>query len=136
MPYIDPKDRPKFRDVLNKMPIMKTKGELEYCIFVLMRQYMSELPIKYSNLHDTVYAAQHCADEFRRRFLDDREDAARASNGDIYSFEDECNLEIMLQAADTSGWLCKKCGTWWPVTWAICHKCGRSRKSQEGPNSW
>lgn len=39
---------------------------------------------RYSTLHDCVYAAQHCADEFRRNFLDKREDKAKEENGDIY----------------------------------------------------
>jgi len=42
-----------------------------------VRQY------RYSKLHDCCYAVQHCADEFRRRFLDKREDDARKTNGDI-----------------------------------------------------
>ena len=44
---------------------------------------MKTKPYKYSDLHDCVYAAQHCADEFRRRYLDKREDRARKENGDI-----------------------------------------------------
>jgi hypothetical protein len=38
---------------------------------------------RYSTLHDCVYAAMHCADDFRRRYLDKREDQARQANGDI-----------------------------------------------------
>ena len=84
MPYIKPEDREKFKNILNlSFPNIQTKGELEYCIFSLMRLYMITKEPKYSNLHDTVYAAQHCADEFRRRFLDIREDVARQENGDI-----------------------------------------------------
>ena len=37
----------------------------------------------YSNLHDATYACQHVSDEFRRRFLDKREDQAMQINGDI-----------------------------------------------------
>ena len=85
MPYIIPQDRPPFDKVLDQLKPenFKTKGELEYCIFKLMGIYMNGKDAKYSNYHDTVYAATHCGDEFRRRFLDAREDHAREENGDV-----------------------------------------------------
>jgi hypothetical protein len=83
MPYIDPKERDFFDQELNKIPTISTKGQLEYCIFKLMKTYMSAREFRYSVLHDIVYAAQHCADEFRRRYLDKREDKAREDNGDV-----------------------------------------------------
>jgi len=83
MPYIIPEERGRFDDVIDRLPIVGNKGELEYILFSIMVRYMGDRPIKYSTLHDTVYAAAHCADEFRRRFLDKREDEARAANGDI-----------------------------------------------------
>lgn len=60
-----------------------TKGDLEYIVFKIMKLYMSKKEYRYSTLHDVVYAVQHCADEFRRRYLDKREDEARETNGDI-----------------------------------------------------
>jgi hypothetical protein len=83
MPYIKQEDRVKFQESLKIMPEIKTKGELEYIIFSLMRMYMKTRDFNYSNLHETVYATMHCADEYRRRFLDKREDDARNNNGDI-----------------------------------------------------
>ena len=83
MPYIKEAVRTKFNEHLNKIPVIETKGELEYCIYKLMKTYMKDKDIRYSTLHDTVYAAQHCADEFRRRNLDVREDVAREENGDV-----------------------------------------------------
>ena len=83
MPYIKQDDRVKFLAALCELPEMKNKGELEFCIYKLMNMYMDNKDERYSNLHDTVYAAQHCADEFRRRRLDAREDQAMESNGDI-----------------------------------------------------
>ncbi len=83
MPYITKSERPWFNDKLDKIDKITTKGQLEYCIFHLMKKYMSTREQRYSNLHDTVYAAQHCADEFRRRYLDKREDKAIEENGDI-----------------------------------------------------
>lgn len=83
MPYIKKELREKFSENLFYDIPFESKGELEYYIFSIMKNYMRNRPSNYTNLHDCVYAAQHCADEFRRRFLDEREDEARLQNGDI-----------------------------------------------------
>jgi len=83
MPYIKTNDRKKFDKVLNNLPEMKTKGELEYVVFKIMKRFMKNREFRYTPLHACVYAVMHCADEFRRRFLDKREDDAREKNGDI-----------------------------------------------------
>jgi len=86
MPYISQKDRSKYYDVvtaIHNLPEITTKGDLEFVIFLAMRKFMSTREEKYSHLHDCTYAANHCADEFRRRFLDKREDRALEANGDI-----------------------------------------------------
>lgn len=83
--YISQKERSQYDNIrleIERTPI-QTKGDLEYLIYSLMRQYMATRENRYSNLHDTVYAAMHCADEYRRRYLDKREDEAIAANGDI-----------------------------------------------------
>ena len=83
MPYIKQEDRPQYNVVLDKLPEIKTKGDLEYCIFKVMKKFMETREKRYSNYHDCVYGAGHCSDEYRRRFLDKREDEAREENGDI-----------------------------------------------------
>jgi len=83
MPYIKKNDRVKYLPGLSQIKMIETKGDLEFCIFFLMKKYMEDREVKYANLHDCTYAAQHCADEFRRRFLDKREDEAIESNGDV-----------------------------------------------------
>lgn len=83
MPYIKKIDRIKFDKYLDKITVITTKGELEYCIYKLMKRYMKDKEWKYTPLHDTVYAAIHCGDEFRRNYLDERENAAKAENGEI-----------------------------------------------------
>jgi len=86
MPYIALNDREKFRNLLltiHNLPEIATKGELEFLIFTLMRKYIQTKENRYSVLHDCTYAAIHCGDEFRRRYLDKREDRARQENGDI-----------------------------------------------------
>ena len=83
MPYIEENKRHYYDRNLNQIGEIVTKGDLEYCVFKLMKKYMKNRDFKYSNLHDCVYAVQHCADEFRRLYLDKREDEAREKNGDI-----------------------------------------------------
>jgi hypothetical protein len=83
MPYIKENDRAKFNNVLCNMPSFTTKGELEFCIFTLMKQYMSIRENRYSHLHDCVYGCIHAGDEFRRRYLDIRENEAIIENGDV-----------------------------------------------------
>ncbi len=86
MPYINKTQRKKYEKIENAIiesdPI-ETKGDLEYLIFKLMRKYMITRDYRYTELHNCVYAVQHCADEFRRRFLDERENEARKINGDV-----------------------------------------------------
>jgi len=82
MPYILQSERQQF-DSKIQLDKIETKGQLEYCIFKLMLIYMKDKPQRYSTLHDCTYAAAHCSDEFRRRYLDRREDFAKTQNGDI-----------------------------------------------------
>lgn len=86
MPYIKKEARLKY-DPIDKIQSIETKGDLEYCISRLMNIYMKTRIKRYTNLHDCTYAAMHCADEFRRRFLDKRENDACLLNGDVFDFE-------------------------------------------------
>lgn len=85
MPYINNEARKNYccisYDISNLN--IHTKGDLEYLIFKLMKRYMETRESRYSTLHDCTYAAQHCADEFRRRYLDNRENKALSENGDV-----------------------------------------------------
>ena len=83
MPYIKREERCQYDEVLNQIKEIKTKGDLEYCIFKLMVKFMSNREKRYSTLHDCVYAAIHCGDEFRRQNLDLRENVAIMENGDV-----------------------------------------------------
>ena len=86
MPYIMQEDRVGYDRILNVIESIPTKGELEYCIFKLMKIYMQDKENRYSTLHDCTYATAHCSDEFRRRYLDKREDEALQTNGDIQCY--------------------------------------------------
>ena len=83
MPYIKQEDRAIYDTIFEELHAISAKGDLEYCIFRLMLKYMRCHDHNYTNLHDCTYAAMHCADEFRRRYLDKREDEARDINGDV-----------------------------------------------------
>lgn len=86
MPYIDQESRGKYAKITNQiydLAKIETKGDLEYLVFVLMKKFMKTREFRYSTLHEVVYAVMHCADEYRRRYLDKREDEARETNGDV-----------------------------------------------------
>lgn len=83
MPYIEQQKRMRYDVALDQLPEIETKGDLEFCVFRLMRIFMLTRDYKYSELHDAVKATEHAAHEFERRFLDPREDAAIQKNGDI-----------------------------------------------------
>ena len=83
MPYIAKETRQHYESILEQLPLIEQKGILEFCIFKLMQLYRKHHVENYTELHNCCYATQHCADEFRRRFLDKREDAALLENGDI-----------------------------------------------------
>jgi len=83
MPYIKQELRIKYDNILNQMPDIDNKGDLEYCVFKLMKRFMKTREKRYSTLHEVVYAIMHCADEYRRRYLDKREDEAIQENGNI-----------------------------------------------------
>jgi len=83
MPYIETEKRPQFDRFLDRIEVIGTKGDLEYCLFKLMLVFMADKPRRFLTLSDATYAAIHVGDEFRRRFLDVRENAARKKNGDV-----------------------------------------------------
>jgi hypothetical protein len=83
MPYIKPEFRPQYDQVLKILPPIITKGNLEYIIFKLLKIFMKDKEYNYSNLHETVYAGIHASEEFKRVYLDQRENEAIIKNGDI-----------------------------------------------------
>jgi len=86
MPYVDKESRQRYNHLttaIDALPKIESKGDLEFLVFKLMKKFMVDRESRYSVLHDCVYAVQHCSDEFRRRYLDKREDKALETNGDI-----------------------------------------------------
>ena len=93
MPYIDTKDRPQFSSILNQLPEITKKGELEFCVYYLCLKYMLHKKWSYEELHNASYAAIHAGREFERKNLDKREDEAIAKNGDIF-LDDAADWEV------------------------------------------
>jgi hypothetical protein len=83
MPYIKADLRIKYDKIINQLPDIDNKGDLEYIVTKIMKRFMSTRERRYSTLHEVVYAIMHCADEYRRRHLDKREDEAIIENGDV-----------------------------------------------------
>jgi hypothetical protein len=84
MPYIRREDRPKYDAGIDRLPeTIETKGDLEYCLMRVAMRYLSTRLRTFTNLHDAAYALEHVGHEIRRRFLDVREEEARADNGDV-----------------------------------------------------
>lgn len=65
-------------------PGFNNKGKLEYFIARLVSKFMSTRGIVYNDLHDATYACHHVGDEFRRLYLDKREDEAIKANGNAF----------------------------------------------------
>lgn len=83
MPYIKKQFRKQYDEIINGLPNIESKGDLEYIVTKVMNRFMKTRERRYNTLHETVYAVMHCADEYRRRHLDKREDEAIIENGDI-----------------------------------------------------
>jgi hypothetical protein len=83
---IETESREQFDPALDQIKIFPTKGDLEYCIFKLMRKFVATTGDLKS--HDAVDAAIHCGNEFRKRFLDKRENQAIQENGDVEAWGD------------------------------------------------
>jgi len=86
MPHTKQQDREPYKEVVNKLTHIqfKTKGDLEYLIYCCLAIYKESRETNYVNLHDAVYAAHHAGDEFKRRYLDVREDRAANQNGEAF----------------------------------------------------
>lgn len=86
MPYVDQESRDKYFHLtteIDKLDEISSKGDLEFIVFYLMKKFMKTRQVRYATLHEVVYAVIHAGEEYKRRFLDKREDEALFNNGDI-----------------------------------------------------
>ena len=88
MPYIKRKTRALYGGVLNRIDTIgiKTEGDLEFLICSLQDTFMTGKGkgFRYTWLRRCWGATAHAAHEFRRRFLDRREDDAFWENGEVF----------------------------------------------------
>lgn len=82
MPHIKPDFRPKYNDILNLLPPIESKGDLEYIIYRTLKLFMKTRDSNFTNLHEAVYGGIHASEEFKRNYLDKREDFAISQNGE------------------------------------------------------
>ena len=84
MPHINKEQRELYSTLLSE--ILRTeilnKGDLEYLVYNLMKQFMATREKRYGTYHEAVYATIHSAEEYKRLYLDKREDKAIAENGE------------------------------------------------------
>lgn len=79
MPYLKQKDR----DVLTtRAPI--TAGELNYCITLMITEYVRNKGLSYQTINDIVGALDGAKVEFQRRVVAPYEDIKIQENGDVY----------------------------------------------------
>ncbi len=85
MPHINDLDKIKYNHIINSISSsqdIETKGDLEYLVYQLIKRYMHSRETRYSNLHDAVYGTIHAGAEYKRLYLDKREDEAIEQNGE------------------------------------------------------
>ena len=84
MPYIKQDRRKEFDQLLAMIGgRIKNKGELNYCVSILMAWYVSIHGENYQNLSDAVNALKDAAAEFERRRVQPYEDEKIKENGDL-----------------------------------------------------
>lgn len=89
MPYIPIEDRirlyPRVADLFREI---KTRGELNYCITLLLLSFVHKLGICYDNLNDTQGIAECVAKEFYRKHVAPYEDVKEKKNGEVTYIND------------------------------------------------
>ena len=87
MPYIKPKDRPKYDKVLTEIiemlkaqPVERVDGELNYCVTRIMK---GVYPPKYFNYNRAVGVLECIKLEFYRRMVGPYEDIKIKESGDV-----------------------------------------------------
>ena len=84
MPYIHQERRKDFDELLAELgPRIKNKGEMNYCVSILMMWYVSIHGEGYQNISDAKDALVNAAEEFARLRLALYEDVKRKENGEL-----------------------------------------------------
>lgn len=91
MPYINKRDRGRFKDALKLIDsaIVFDEGELNYLFTEIAILYLYHHDPKYKTINTVVGALECCKQEFYRRLAAPYEDAKITENGDVYVTESE-----------------------------------------------
>jgi hypothetical protein len=84
MPYIKKEDRVDIDNALDKVPALKTPGELNYAMTQLFNQYLRQHGMSYTNINAIVGAVECAKIELYRRLAVPYEAAKIYDNGDAY----------------------------------------------------
>lgn len=86
MPYIKKEDRNRvdkvFSDYADNFP--KTCGELNYCICLMINQYIAEKGEKYQTYNDIIGVLECAKQEIYRQLIAPYEDKKIKENGDVF----------------------------------------------------
>ena len=87
MPYIKQSRRDELngsiRDLLNKLGVEASAGDLNYCISMLIHFYVHPKGLKYESLNAAVGILECAKQEFIRKVVSPYEDKKIAENGNI-----------------------------------------------------
>jgi len=101
MPYITQDRRKEFDSLLSQLGTrIKNKGEMNYCVSILMKWYVSIHGENYQNLSDAKNALTDAASEFERRILHQYEDEKIKENGDLTFPAHETKIEFRVLDED------------------------------------
>ena len=101
MPYIAQERRKDFDELLAQLgPRIKNKGEMNYCVSILMAWYVSVHGDSYQNISDAKDALVNAADEFSRLRLAPYEDIKRKENGELTLPDRETKIEFKVLDED------------------------------------
>ena len=89
MPYIKKKDRPKYDELIHKLSQVinsfeNQKGDLNYCITILIKEFMWNKGKCYNTLSDITGVLNDVKVEFERKVVGPYEDKKIEENGGIY----------------------------------------------------
>lgn len=86
MPYIKQTERdPLQHSILPELGhAVDSAGELNYVFSIIIKGYMDEFGLNYSNINDVLGALEGAKLEFYRRIVVPYEEKKRAENGDVY----------------------------------------------------
>ena len=84
MPYITEEDRVKFEKTLEDLTVPTVAGELNYLFTCIIKQYLTQKGVSYTNMNEVVGVLECAKLELYRRMTAPYEDKKIFENGDVY----------------------------------------------------